>query len=117
MTLSELYEALGGDYNDVLERLDDPETVEHFLIAFSADPSYSQLMHSLSGNDIQSAFRAAHTLKGVSLSLGLKRLGNVSGAVCENLRAGIRPSDTLLKQLETEYRGVISSINKFQNSK
>ena len=117
MTLSELYEALGGDLNDVLERLDDSETIEHFLIAFSDDPSFSQLTQSLSENDIQSAFRAAHTLKGVSLSLGLTRLGNVSGAVCENLRAGIRPSDTLLKQLKTEYRGVISAINNFKKSK
>lgn len=116
MTLSELYEALGGDLNDVLERLDDTETVIHFLIAFSDDPSYSQLTQSLSENDIQSAFRAAHTLKGVSLSLGLTRLGNVSGAVCENLRAGIRPSDKLLKQLETEYRGVIAAINSLNNS-
>ncbi|MGN0572360.1 MAG: Hpt domain-containing protein [Acutalibacteraceae bacterium] len=116
MTLSELYEALGGDLNDVLERLGDSETAEHFLIAFSADPSCSQLMHSLSENDIQSAFRAAHTLKGVSLSLGLTRLGNISGAVCENLRAGIRPSDKLLIQLETEYRGVIDAINSFKKS-
>lgn len=80
------------------------------------DPSYSQLTQSLSENDIQSAFRAAHTLKGVSLSLGLTRLGNVSGAVCENLRAGIRPSDKLLKQLKTEYRGVIAAINSLNNS-
>lgn len=114
MTLSELYEALGGDLNDVLERLGDPETAEHFIIAFADDPSYSQLIQNLSENDIQSAFRASHTLKGVSLSLGLTRLGNVSGAVCESLRAGIRPSDSLLKQLEAEYCGVIAAINNFK---
>ena len=116
MTLSELYEAVGGDLNDVLERLGDPETAEHFIISFADDPSYSQLIQNLNENDIQSAFRASHTLKGVSLSLGLTRLGNVSGAVCENLRAGISPPDSLLKQLETEYCGVIAAINNFKKS-
>lgn len=116
MTLSELYEAIGGDLGNVLERLGDMETAEHFLLIFPDDLSYSQLMHSLQENDLQQAFRAAHNLKGVSLSLGLKRLGECSGVVCQKLREGIAPTETLLQQLKTEYRCVITAINNLNEN-
>lgn len=116
MTLSELYEAVGGDLGNVLERLGDMETAEQFLWMFLDDSSYSLLMHSLQENDLQRAFRAAHNLKGVSLSLGLKRLGDCSKAVCQKLREGIAPSETLLQQLTAEYRCVITAINHLNNN-
>lgn len=116
MTLSELYEAVGGDLENVLERLGDVETAEHFILIFPDDTSYSLLMNSLQKNDLQRAFQAAHTLKGVSLSLGFKRLGDCSGALCEKLREGISPSGTLLRQLKTEYCCVIAAINNLNNN-
>lgn len=111
MTLSELYETAGGNLNSVIERLGDIETVEHFLFNFADDPSYSRLLRSLNENDLQSAFAEAHTLKGVTLSLGLERLGNYSGALCEKLREGSAPSESLLSQLKIEYCCLIDSIN------
>lgn len=114
MTLSELYETLGEDLNDVIERLGDMETVEHFLYIFSDDPSYSRLMRSLQENDFRRAFSEAHTLKGVSLSLGFKRLGDCSGALCEKLREGSAPSEFLLQQLKTEYYCLIAAINNYK---
>lgn len=38
--------------------------------------------------DYESAFRAAHTLKGVALNLGLGRLAKSSSELTEALRAG-----------------------------
>ena len=116
MTVSELYEAVGGNLENVLERLGDMETAEHFLFIFQSDPSYSLLMRSLQENDLQRAFQAAHTLKGVSLSLGLKRLGDCSSTLCEKLRQGILPSEILIRQLKTEYCCVIAAINELTNN-
>ena len=107
MTLSELYETVGGDLRNVLERLGDVETVKHFLLIFSDDPSYSLLMRNLQEASLECAFRAAHTLKGISLSLGFERLGGYSGALCEELQEGIPPSGILLQQLKTEYPGFV----------
>ena len=116
MTLSELYETVGEDLSDVIERLGDIETVEHFLFVFKDDPSYSRLIRSLKENDLQRAFSEAHTLKGVSLSLGFKRLGDCSGGLCEVLRQGIPPSAPLLQQLETEYGCVLAAIRALENN-
>ena len=116
MTLSELYETVGGDLENVLERLGDTETAEHFLWIFQNDPSYSSLTHSLQENDLQRAFQAAHTLKGVSLNLGLQRLGDCSTALCEKLSKGIFPPEILLQRLKTEYCCAIAAINRLNDN-
>ncbi len=116
MTLSDLYEAVGGDLKDVLERLGDREIVEYFVPEFPNDPSYSLLLGALQEGDLHRAFRAAHTLKGVSLNLGFKQLGDCAAALCEELKKGNPPSETLLQQLEKEYCGVITAINNFKKN-
>ena len=72
LTLSEFYEEVDGDIMNVLERLEDIETVEMFVLGFPSDPSYSMLLKSLQENDLKSAFRAAHTLKGSVIPLDSK---------------------------------------------
>lgn len=115
MTLPELYERVGGDYQDVLERLDDDQTILTFVLRFPSDTSYDQLMQYLSEKDIKHAFYAAHTLKGTTQSLGFDRLGNCAVTVCEMLREGSAPSEHLLEQLQTEYQCVITTIQAFKN--
>ena len=115
MILSELYEAVGGDLTEVLERLEDVETVELFVLEFADDPSYSMLLQSLQESDLGSAFRAAHTLKGIGYSLGFKRLGDCSVKLCEKLREGTVPSAADIRQFKTEYNCVISAIKNYKN--
>ena len=66
MTIEEFYEAVGGDLSDIIERLEDIDIVKTFALAFDEDPSYFELLQSLEKNDREGAFRAAHTLKGIS---------------------------------------------------
>ena len=115
MTLSELYEAVGEDIINVLKRLEDIETVELFVLEFADDPSYSMLLQSLQESDLESAFRAAHTLKGIGYSLGFKRLGDCSVKLCEKLREGTVPSAADIRQFKTEYNCVISAIKNYKN--
>ena len=70
MTMSKFYAAVGGDLSDVLERLEDLDIVKFYLPEFENDPTYEGLMQSLKNGDLQSAFRAAHTLKGIGYNLG-----------------------------------------------
>ena len=109
-TLSELYEEVGGDIIDVLERLEDIDTVAWFVREFADDPSYTTLLQSLQENDLKSAFRAAHTLKGISYTLGFKRLGDCATNLCEKLRDGMAPTATAMQQLEEEYCRVLTAI-------
>lgn len=116
MTLTALYRAVGGDISEVLERLEDSETIALFVLGFEDDPSYAALLQNLKASDQNAAFRAAHTLKGISYSLGFKRLGDYAAILCENLREGISPTEISLRRLTSEYRRVIGAIQRFKNS-
>ena len=116
LILPELYEEVGGDIMNVLERLEDIETVEMFVLGFPSDPSYSMLLKNLQENDLKSAFRAAHTLKGISYTLGFQSLGDCVAKLCDKLREGLLPSATVLQLLETEYNRVLTSIKRLKNN-
>ena len=63
------------------------------------------------------AFRASHTLKGVSLNLGFTKLYEVSDALTEALRDSNRLEDeTLLEKVKDEYQRTIDLLQELQNS-
>jgi HPt (histidine-containing phosphotransfer) domain-containing protein len=88
MTIKECYEAMGGDYEDVLKRLMNEARIQKFALMFKKDPSMSQLTQAMETGDVETAFRAAHTLKGICANLGFKSLFEVSYDITEALRAG-----------------------------
>ena len=84
MTLSELYTAIGGDYDGVLSRLMNSEKmVQKFVLKFLNDKSYDSLLQSMAAADYKEAFRAAHTIKGVGQNLGFTALYQSAGILTE----------------------------------
>ncbi len=86
MTIQECYEAIGGNYEDVLGRLHSEALIRKFALKFLDDKSYSQLKQALEDKNYEEAFRGAHTLKGVSQNLSFDRLYEVSQELTELLR-------------------------------
>ena len=86
MTLEECYRALGGSYSDVLARLVNDKMITKYLNKFTEDTSYRDIFAALENNDYETAFRAAHTLKGICLNLGLENLYKAAYKVTEALR-------------------------------
>lgn len=86
MTVQECYEKMGGDYNDVIGRLRTDERVVRFLGLVIKDPSYELLNNALAQGNVEEAFRAAHTMKGVYGNLSLTRLVKSASALTEVLR-------------------------------
>ena len=82
MTIKECY------YEDVLKRLMNEARIQKFALMFKKDPSMSQLTQAMDAGDVETAFRAAHTLKGICANLGFKSLFEVSYDITEALRAG-----------------------------
>lgn len=78
MTIQECYEAIGGNYEDVLRRLRSEALIRKFTLKFLEDQSYSLLKQALGDNNYEEAFRGAHTLKGVCQNLSFDRLYEVS---------------------------------------
>ena len=81
----------------------------------TAQAESERLMQSLKNGDLQSAFRAAHTLKGIGYNLGLNRLGDRAAALCEVLHTGSVPAPELLRQLTEEYCCVIDAIHELKS--
>lgn len=118
MTIQECYQALGGNYDEVLERLRRESMVQKFLLKFPSDGSFALLCSSMETGDRQEAFRAAHTLKGVCQTLGFTRLYLSSSALTEALRAGGGPEDPeLLERVREDYGVTVAAIERFQREK
>lgn len=111
MTLKECYAALGGDYDGVLGRLMTEKLVSKFVVKFLSDGSYTNLVNALNENNIEEAFRAAHTLKGVCQNLSFTKLYESSNVMTELLRNNdVEKAVSLLPQVEADYRQTVSAI-------
>lgn len=112
MTTGECYDRLGGDYADICRRFQTEARIQKFLGMLLRDTSYSNLCAALHEGDSEAAFRAAHTLKGVALNLGLGRLTKSSSELTEALREGrdneaVQP---LFLLLERDYREMCAAV-------
>ncbi len=88
MTIEECYEAMHADYKDVLHRIPNAALVKKFALKFLDDESMHALTEAVQRADAETAFRAAHTLKGLSLTLGFSALAKPSSELTELLRGG-----------------------------
>lgn len=115
MTVQECYEAFGGNYEEVISRLRTDERVARFLQKVVDDGSYALLIDSIATNNVDEAFRAAHTLKGVCGNLSITKFGESSSALCEYLREKRVIDGAVLSMLETvkaDYELTIGSIKQ-----
>lgn len=91
MTVQQYYAAIGADYNEVIRRLGNEDRIRRFLLKFPADQSFSILCHSLAENQYEEAFRAAHSLKGISMNLGLTPLQSPAAQSPKRSAPGLPP--------------------------
>ena len=120
MTIQECYQKLGGDYAQVEKRLPGIHLIRRFIAKFLDDGSYPELCRAMEQGQTEEAFRAAHTLKGVSANLGFDRLTASSGALTELLRGitdGI-PTEAvpLLDMVRQDYELTADAIRAYLNS-
>ena len=86
MDVKDCYREFEGNYEDALSRLMNDTLIEKFLKKFLNDDSYNSLSVYIKNRDYHEAFKAAHTLKGVSLNLSLSRLSASASEITEYLR-------------------------------
>ncbi len=114
MNIEECYEKMGGNYADVINRLRKETLVTKFLVRFPEDPSYGELAESIDKGDTETAFRAAHTLKGVCQNLGLEKLFVSADEATEALRGGdIDKAKLVMPTLSSDYEMIVDTINEF----
>ena len=84
--IQDAYEKIGADYNDVVRRLTSEALVVRFAGKFLQDNSFENLRTALANNDVNGAFLASHTLKGIAQNMGFSNLFEPSNALTEFLR-------------------------------
>ena len=111
MTVQECYEAMEGNYEEVLGRMRTPERVVKFLNMVAKDGSYQLLCDSIETGNVDEAFRAAHTLKGLCGNLSITRFGESSSALCEFLREKRVINDEMMPMFEKVKQDYALTIN------
>lgn len=83
-----IFEAYGGDYESTMERfLGNEAMYKRLLGMLFADENMAKLDQALRQGDLERAFEAAHTLKGVAGNMGLKPFYQSVCRIVEPLRA------------------------------
>ena len=113
MNINECYQAMGADYEEVFGRLRNERLITKFVLKFPGDPSFSQLQSTLEEKNVEEAFRAAHTLKGVAQNLGFTPLYEATATLTEVRRAGNLPEDdNMMNAVAKEYERTVAAIEQ-----
>ena len=97
MTVQECYESMGSDFEGVLGRMGSEAMVN--------------MVKAVEEQNAEEAFRAAHTLKGICLNLGLDRLYKVSACLTEKLRGReFNGYEEAYEEVQQEYQKTIEAI-------
>ena len=116
MTLKECYSRLGGDYDEVIARLRSERLVQKFVLKFLDDRSFETLEAAMDGHDLETAFRAAHTIKGMCQNLSFTKLGKSSDELTEALRNGWGESaPALFETVRADYGQTAGAISEFKS--
>ncbi|MCR4650200.1 MAG: Hpt domain-containing protein [Lachnospiraceae bacterium] len=77
----------GVDYGGALHRFLDMEDMYiNFLKTYAEDNSFEEIRTSIADRDAESAFVAAHNMKGLAINLGLNVVAGVTTQLAEQLR-------------------------------
>ncbi len=88
MTVKELYESIGGNYDEVLKRLMMDKLIDKFILKFLEENSCRELMSAWEAGDEKAIFEASHAAKGVCANLALTPLTETLSIITEGYRPG-----------------------------
>ncbi len=104
----------GLNIETVLERFMNNEALlERFLKKFAQDKSYRELLTAVENQDVDAAFVAAHTLKGVSANLSLDSLHEVVSAQTEFFRSkDFEAGAEMMPAVSEVYENIVSVLGE-----
>lgn len=115
MDLKEFYKKVGGNYDSIMGRLLKEERIKKYVFKFLDDTTFDTLCEKIEENNIEEAFRAAHTIKGLCQNLDLLTLYQSSNELTESLRNGKSDrADDILEQLKKDYELTYSAIKELK---
>jgi len=122
LTLRELYEHIGGDYDAAVAYLRSERLVGRLIVKFADDEACPRLFAAWESGDVAAAFEAAHEAKGVCSNLSLTSFAQPLAAITEALRPGCDAPgmqvdvDRLVKDLRRRHGVAVGMIREYAAS-
>ena len=117
MTVKELYESFGGDYNRAVQVMMNDTFITRMLSKFMQSNSYQDAIDNYEKKNLRGVFEACHSLKGVCGNLSITPLYEKASIVCEKTRAinddEFINIDLEIDELKETYERIASLINNF----
>ena len=88
MTLQELYQRIGGDYDQALRVLHIEKLIDKHIRKFPKNGVVDTLLDAGKTMDPTGLFETAHAVKGVCANLGLTVLSDAAAEITEEFRPG-----------------------------
>ena len=103
----------GADVEGTLHRfMNNDALFLKFILKFKDDKNFAALRDALDQKNYEEAFKAAHTLKGVSANLGLNPIYDRASAITEILR-GKEASEVDAEKVEEEKKALEEAYKLF----
>ena len=88
MTLQELYESIGGDYDQAIRVLRMDKLVDKHIRKLTKNGVVERLIEAGQAMDPTELFETAHAVKGVCANLGLTKIAEAASDIAEEYRPG-----------------------------
>lgn len=88
MTIQELYEQIGGNYNHAVQIMRMDKMISKYVLKLADSDVCDKLREAGASMDAAALFESAHAMKGVCANLGLDSLAAAVSEVTEEFRPG-----------------------------
>ena len=115
MTIEQLYNEIGSNYQDILLRMSAQKIVIKFVKKFIEDNTFNELTVGIGKGDFEQTYRSVHTLKGICLNLSFDVLANYCSMLTEYLRTINKLDDNvymMYENIKEEYQKVFIKIKE-----
>ena len=122
MTIQDLYQNIGGDFDQAIRVLRVDALVDKHIRKFTKNGVVENLLAAGESMDAGTLFDAAHAMKGLCGNLGLTSLAEMSSEICEEFRPGNSRtiSDDEVKQriaqIREKYEFTVDFIQKYEDA-
>lgn len=120
MTLQELYQSIGGNYENAIRVLRMEKLMDKHIRKFTKNGVAEKLLEAGRSRDAKELFESAHALKGVCGNLGLTEMSELASEIAEEFRPGNARKlsdeevDGKIAKIGEMYRKVCEGISRYE---
>ena len=122
MTIKELYEVIGGNYDQAVRVMKSERLIDKYVRKLKNSRLDEMLVEAGLTMDATRLFESAHAMKGVCSNLGLDALASAANEITEEFRSGnprTLTDDAVREKVDSllqRYRDTVAGITAYEES-